>query len=992
MKRYRFITFLIVLFTVIMFQFRTGHDERLIANENLIITDSTVISSMASDSITSDIMIADEITANSMISNSMIAYTMVSSEAITNETDISNETDTSNATDISNETDTSDATDVSNETDASVETETSDKTDASNENEQQEYTYIDISNISDNIPIYEASNTNLSKSPMRNLARSENNLYGYSKLSETMQGYYDLLDNAFSTFLKGDYRTKDYTTNDPYVTLFGIKQSGVTEKDLMKVYWTYKNDHPEYYWISNYYSYNTINKEVYVYILMDKSYVKAADRIACDTLITNGIANYINAVNQLDKKDDYEIIRTVHDMLIESVDYAYNSSNKPETSIWAHNIIGIFSKKGVVCEGYAKTFQLILNKLDIKNVYIIGYAGEAHAWNYVCIDEKYYAVDVTWDDMGMEKNGKYGGMMYQYFCMPGNYFKTSHTPYTKSGDPLTGKWLYDLPTLENDMENTYYKKYDALASNINNSNASDFISKASANAPGDYIQILSDSTSLSYITSALGVNSYIPVKNYGNYTALLIKENYKIQYPATSISLTSTSLSNNIIEVNRDEQTGDISLTVVLKSEGGTCDDKVTWSASSSIVQIDGSSTTVKLIPKRNGTATITAKAVKGGVSATCTIIISSSSDAYGIYQDSEYTKSILEDDVTIWVNGGNVNVNNTRYNYKKALLYTDLTPSNITTIKNGKATTKSGKLIVGVTMSSEQPKLSNGKIVDNEASKIAKATIKNGVITLTAQKQSGLVYVWVIDTGDDGKSGYAPITVKISPSKITITEKQEVESAAFTKITIPINTKFTFYLQPTIDRIKTKTEDATYYVTSADKTASCVEINQTGDTAFQLSARSLLNGKATKAKITAYCNQNTKKASITVTINNPVLNVSPTLSAYSFSQKNDIITVMLNETTYSDIFQTTMKPAIYIMTEPNLTLNEAYKLQGTKAKEITARLSTDKKSFTLTLKKAPADVATDHHIYIFYKEGKECKLFYIGYIDKNDLTFKSTY
>lgn len=59
---------------------------------------------------------------------------------------------------------------------------------------------------------------------------------------------------------------------------------------------------------------------------------------------------------------------------------------------------------------------------------------------------------------------------------------------------------------------------------------------------------------------------------------------------------------------------------------------------------------------------------------------------------------------------------------------------------------------------------------IDNEASKIAKAKIQNGVVTVTATgKANGLVYLWIIDTGNKNKYECCPINVKLAPKKLEL-------------------------------------------------------------------------------------------------------------------------------------------------------------------------------------------------------------------------------
>ena len=53
-----------------------------------------------------------------------------------------------------------------------------------------------------------------------------------------------------------------------------------------------------------------------------------------------------------------------------------------------------------VCAGYARAFQLIMQKLKIPTYYVLGFAKEDHAWNIVKLNGRYYNVDLTWDDTG----------------------------------------------------------------------------------------------------------------------------------------------------------------------------------------------------------------------------------------------------------------------------------------------------------------------------------------------------------------------------------------------------------------------------------------------------------------------------------------------------------------------------------------------------------------------------------------------------------------
>ncbi len=82
-------------------------------------------------------------------------------------------------------------------------------------------------------------------------------------------------------------------------------------------------------------------------------------------------------------------------------DYICNETNYGQPNNPAAHTAGAFflNECDVVCEGYAKAFKILCDRFGIPCACISGYAGEAHMWNYVQMDDgKWYLVDVTWDD------------------------------------------------------------------------------------------------------------------------------------------------------------------------------------------------------------------------------------------------------------------------------------------------------------------------------------------------------------------------------------------------------------------------------------------------------------------------------------------------------------------------------------------------------------------------------------------------------------------
>lgn len=141
----------------------------------------------------------------------------------------------------------------------------------------------------------------------------------------------------------------------------------------------------------------------------------------------NSVRNQI--LNKARNLNKIEQIKFVHDYLVDNVEYDLNNGST------VYNIYGTFINKRVVCEGYAKAFKNLLDELDIPCIIVCGTgtnsAGltESHAWNYVLIEDKWYAIDVTWDDPivnGFLLGGLPDDVRYGHFLKGSREFFNNH--------------------------------------------------------------------------------------------------------------------------------------------------------------------------------------------------------------------------------------------------------------------------------------------------------------------------------------------------------------------------------------------------------------------------------------------------------------------------------------------------------------------------------------------------------------------------------------
>lgn len=150
----------------------------------------------------------------------------------------------------------------------------------------------------------------------------------------------------------------------------------------------------------------------------------------------------------------YEQLKSIHD-------YICNFTNYDLEADFCSSAVGAIVQPGVVCEGYSKAFKLICDRLDIPCVLIFGNFNSekrtAHMWDYVQMEDgKWYAVDVTWDDL----DGKNGlELKYEYFLKGSEFFNNNHTPdgnhnYTNIVYPELAENDYSIATTETTTSTT----------------------------------------------------------------------------------------------------------------------------------------------------------------------------------------------------------------------------------------------------------------------------------------------------------------------------------------------------------------------------------------------------------------------------------------------------------------------------------------------------------------------------------------------------------
>lgn len=208
-------------------------------------------------------------------------------------------------------------------------------------------------------------------------------------------------------------------------------------------------DHPELFWMENSVNYYYNNNGEVTQLTIGTNDT-AGNLRAYQQAFESAVTKVLVKANTF--STDIEKVKYVHDYLTNTIDYVYNSPLNQ--SAYSALVLG-----KTVCAGYAKAFQYCMQKLGIPAAYIVGYAGELHAWNLVKLDGEYYNMDVTWDDPISNPPTTY---YYNYFNITDSAISSDH-----SRDELSQK----LPSANGTKYNYYSWFGDSAGSDFNDWNA-----------------------------------------------------------------------------------------------------------------------------------------------------------------------------------------------------------------------------------------------------------------------------------------------------------------------------------------------------------------------------------------------------------------------------------------------------------------------------------------------------------------------------------------
>lgn len=159
--------------------------------------------------------------------------------------------------------------------------------------------------------------------------------------------------------------------------------------------------------------------------------VKYLTSLEEETALTDLIEEALLSL-KLSESNDYRKTKKIHDYIVKKITY-----DEAQTKYSAYN--AMIDESGV-CEAYALLAYRMFKDSGLDSKIITGYAGgESHAWNIVKINDKWYNIDLTWDDPVTPDKQQY--TRYDYFLKNDKEF----SDHARDARYLTTEFLETYP-------------------------------------------------------------------------------------------------------------------------------------------------------------------------------------------------------------------------------------------------------------------------------------------------------------------------------------------------------------------------------------------------------------------------------------------------------------------------------------------------------------------------------------------------------------------
>lgn len=231
--------------------------------------------------------------------------------------------------------------------------------------------------------------------------------YIYNRLGTSEKKLWDALDYLSRRYLATNADAIQgsevaYAREAIAYSVFGLSKQRASDIYLMFCY-----SNPQYYFIdSSYFIFQSADGVSIIGLPIYNSFATGTTRASYTAQMKSQINAWVSKVSK--GSTEVQKAQIAHDLIINKVDY---ESGYPDNFMtpYHQSAFSVFCEEYTVCAGYTKAFEILMNGAGVDT---IGVTSLGHAWNKICINDSWYNVDLTWDDLD-----GYAGeeLYYMYF-------------------------------------------------------------------------------------------------------------------------------------------------------------------------------------------------------------------------------------------------------------------------------------------------------------------------------------------------------------------------------------------------------------------------------------------------------------------------------------------------------------------------------------------------------------------------------------------------
>lgn len=213
-----------------------------------------------------------------------------------------------------------------------------------------------------------------------NLERTPGLFYHRSKLNESYES------EVYDSILRSAFEMQEYAQ---------VNFSRVSQEHAFRIFQSVLDDHPELFWVDSNLRVSNANGRIYFDYTVSRD-----EQTNCANILNDKVSTIVE--RWMRKTSEYDVALASFEYIANHVCYNHSELGRDSRDdIHSYSAYGAIVNNLAVCEGFAKAYQLLLQRFGIMAVKATGETSvnsirRRHTWLIARIDGKFCHIDPTW--------------------------------------------------------------------------------------------------------------------------------------------------------------------------------------------------------------------------------------------------------------------------------------------------------------------------------------------------------------------------------------------------------------------------------------------------------------------------------------------------------------------------------------------------------------------------------------------------------------------